>query len=161
MSGPNNPGKIADMNTNIKQFYNSTTTASPWIYKRNNTNTNYTMITTATPNDVLIPKNLFVNGTVYNQSDERIKNIIKELNETEDDICTLNPILFTYKSDIYKKPHYGLIAQEVEQQFPSLVETELLESIKNVNYIELIPLIITKIKSMNQEIQQLKSIINK
>jgi hypothetical protein len=167
MSGPNNPGKIPDMNTNIKQFYTSGLDTNPWIYKKNINHIapiqTPPIITTATASDVQITRNLsinqnlYVNGSIYNTSDNKTKKVVRQLNDTDcDELCTLNPLLFQYLHDKEQRRHYGLLAQEVEQVFPSLVDIEPSQHIKNVNYQELIPIIITKIKQMHQEIQELK-----
>jgi hypothetical protein len=173
MSGPNNPGKIPDMNTNIKQFYTSGLDTNPWIYKKN---TNQiapkqtpSIITTATASDVqitgnlsinqnlLLNQNLYISGSIYHTSDKKTKKVVRQLNDTDcDDLCTLNPLLFQYLHDKKQQTHYGLLAQEVEQVFPSLVDIEPSQHIKKVNYQELIPIIIAKIKQMHQEIQELK-----
>jgi hypothetical protein len=44
--------------------------------------------------------------------------------------------------------------------FPELVMTLDTDDRKTVNYIELIPLMLNKIKFLNQEINELKEIIN-
>ena len=63
-----------------------------------------------------------------------------------------------------KKNHYGLIAQEVEEQYPLLVSEidDVLDDdadtkIKTVNYMELIPLMISKMQKMQYEIDELKN----
>ena len=60
---------------------------------------------------------------------------------------------------------YGLIAQELEQVLPGLVnemniETEEGDKYKAVNYIELIPILIGAIQELEEEVQSLKSQIN-
>jgi hypothetical protein len=59
-----------------------------------------------------------------------------------------------------KKQHYGLLAQNVEEVFPELVEENYF-GYKSVNYQELIPIIISKMKNMQSEIDQLKEALNK
>lgn len=154
MSSSNNPGKIADMNTNIKQFYTSSA-ASPWVYKKSNTSIEKAVITTATINDVLIPSDLYVSGSIYTPSDARLKNILKPIDLEQNDLDVLNPILFTYKSDSMQTPHFGFSAQEVEQVYPFLVENARYS--KHVNYQELIPLMVAKMKCMQRDLNELKN----
>lgn len=53
---------------------------------------------------------------------------------------------------------YGVIAQEVQKEFPEMVERQ-----KNgylaVDYIQLIPVMIESIKELNNEVKDLKTII--
>ena len=82
---------------------------------------------------------------------------------TEEDVAelfTLNPIHFTYKNGTNNKIHYGFLAQDVEKIFPKLVENNN-DGYKTVNYQEFIPLILSKMKIMQNEIDELKNLTNK
>ena len=72
-------------------------------------------------------------------------------------LSSLNPIKYEYIGDIYKREHYGLIAQEVEPIYPHLVRDDLFYNYKSVNYVELIPVLIAKINVLEKEIEELKS----
>ena len=109
-------------------------------------------------------------------SDYRYKENIKQI-ETgiSDNIMKLNVISYNLKqrildtgdtttvpikyytddSDLLKKTHYGLIAQELQDIFPDLVYEDD-EGYLSVNYVELIPLLIQSIQSLNEEVNQLK-----
>ena len=68
---------------------------------------------------------------------------------------------YNYIYDYAKKPHFGLVAQEVQKLAPHLVgeiqDANVSDSaIKTVNYIELIPILLAKINMMQDEITQLK-----
>ena len=67
-------------------------------------------------------------------------------------------LVINYFSD--KKEHYGFVAQDVEKVFPLLVNYNESIECKTVNYIELIPLMINKMKKMQEEIDNLKQITN-
>lgn len=150
-------GRQPDNTSFIKQFVTSVGPTASWIYKRINN------VVYITPQDktknVLIQRDLIVNGAIINPSDETVKTNIKEIqNNRFDDITKLIPKSYQYISDEEKKEHFGLIAQQVENVYPELV-TKCLDNdneIMGINYIELIPLLIGKIKLMEQEIQQLK-----
>ena len=148
-------GRVDTQQGNIKQFYISTNSLATWIYKRLNSG-----LLIQTPADqkipVLINSDIIITGSLFNTSDENLKNnIIKIPEESINDLFTLNPILFSYKNDRSNKLHYGVLAQDVEKVFPNLVKEDI-TGFKTVNYQEFIPLIIAKIKNMQDEIDELK-----
>ncbi len=53
---------------------------------------------------------------------------------------------------------YGVIAQEVQKEFPEMVQRQE-NGYLAVDYVQLIPVIIESIKELNIEIQHLKNII--
>jgi hypothetical protein len=121
--------------------------------------------------DVLIPKDLIVIGSILNPSDLHLKENIELLSQDEsidvDGVLKLWPVKYNYIQDTNKKLHYGLIAQEVEEYFPELVYTnnkddtdKKLASTKAVNYVELIPIMLCKMKKMQKEIDTLKMSID-
>jgi hypothetical protein len=63
--------------------------------------------------------------------------------------------------------HYGFIAQEVEEHFPALVNTVSTTvndeevTIKSVNYLEMVPLLLLKTKDLQKQIDSLVAIIEK
>lgn len=62
-----------------------------------------------------------------------------------------------FSNDIdFDKLHYGLLAQEVKNVFPSLVHEDA-EGYLSVNYIELIPLLIQAINTQQQQIADLQA----
>jgi len=130
----------------------------------------YENIGTLTPllpkfQSVLIPQNLYVEGNLYNPSDIRLKTNIKSIDETlSNKLFDLKPTEFTYKNDEKNKTHYGFIAQDMEKVFPDLVSEkpdEHTDDLLSVNYLELIPLLVSSIKEMKNEINELKSILIK
>ena len=155
---PNYSGRQGDNTQNIKQFVTSAVGIVNWVYKTI-TGTSTKVIT---PYDqtktVMIPKDLLVLGSINNPSDITLKDNIREINI--DDFNKLNPVSFTFKDDEQHKKHYGFIAQELETVYPELVtNTEL--GFKSVNYIELIPILLSQMKNMQVEIDKLKEDILK
>jgi hypothetical protein len=107
---------------------------------------------------VYIPNDLYVSGIIYGTlmtpSDERLKENIQNIPEMKiHDILNLEPKEFTYKYDP-TKTHYGFVAQDIEKIYPELIHND--KNYKSVNYIELIPLLVSKINAMQKEIDQLK-----
>ena len=157
---PNYSGRQGDNTQGIKQFVTSSAGVVNWIYK---TITGYGYTTKViTPYDqtttVMIPKDLLVLGSINNPSDIILKDNIEQINI--DDFNKLNPVSFTFKDDDKNKKHYGFIAQELETVYPELVtNTEL--GFKSVNYIEMIPILLSQMKNMQIEIDKLKEEINK
>jgi hypothetical protein len=151
-----NYGRQQDNQQNLKQFVSSSSVGqATWIYE--GPPAGQRVITTAGAiKNVLIKGDLYVTGTIYNPSDENIKKDIDEISliDTEN-ILNLTPVEYKYIYDTKKTKHFGLIAQEVEHIYPELVSTNN-KGFKNVNYIELIPLLLSKIKDMNNEINNLK-----
>ena len=146
---------------NIKQFQTSQQAInSTWTYNSSSQ---------LTPSDqskiVYIPNNLYTENLyikgVYNTSDLRLKHNIETLDMTTfDPLFKLDPKQYTFISDTTNRLHYGVIAQDLEQYYPELVDTSDV-NIKSVNYIELIPLLIGKMKKMQTEIDNLKDMISK
>jgi hypothetical protein len=131
-------------------------------YKYNGSNEK--VITTADNNydNLYIPGNLFVDGSIVSPSDITLKENIVEISEDlSDNIMSLKPIQYTFKSDIKKDKqiHYGFIAQDFEAFFPELVsiKPDKKENIKAINYLEILPLLVGKIQKMQNEIDELKN----
>lgn len=149
-------GRINDNQQYIKQFFISTTGISSWIYQRLSSGLVVQTLADKTK-PVLIDNDLIVTGSIYNSSDEKLKkNVLNIEDNIIDNLFVLNPIHYTYKNDSKQKKHFGLIAQEVEKIFPELVENNNVSGYKSVNYQELIPIIIAKMKIIQNEIDEIK-----
>jgi len=155
-------GKIDTQQGNIKQFVvSSSSSVANWIYKRLQ---NGLLVQTPANQKapVLINSDLIVTGSLYNTSDERLKEYISEIGDkSTDKLFTLDPIIFSYKNDLKHKKHYGVYAQEVEKVFPELVENNNISGYKTVNYQELIPIMLAKMQKMQTEIDELKNELKK
>jgi hypothetical protein len=155
-------GRQPDNVQNIKQFVINSPSIVSWIYKKI-TNTMF-----VTPSDqmtnVFIPKDLYVSGTLNSTSDANIKENVTSISNTDcDKLFELKPKQYNFIDDATKKIHYGLIAQEVEETYPLLVgemdnidENNELYTIKTVNYMELIPIMLRKMQQMQAEIDELR-----
>ena len=153
-------GRQPNNTSYIKQFSSATTGYASWIYKTIN---GIKYITTTTKDDVYIQKDLFVVGSINSPSDISLKENISDLkNEFYDNILKIVPKKYNFTNDENRKEHYGIIAQELEEIFPKLVTNTGIEDldnntneIKSVNYLELIPIMIAKMKDMQNEIDKL------
>jgi hypothetical protein len=117
------------------------------------------VLTTILDIDVYLPGNLFIGGSFYNYystyftgSDVKLKENIKKI---DDGVGDLNPVQFNYINDKSKLTHFGLIAQEVKEIYPNLVNKE--KDLLFVNYQEIIPLLIKEIKELKKRIEILES----
>ena len=154
---------------NIKLFPQSSTASSALWYL----NSSGSNISPANVVDVLIPKDLIVQGSILNPSDLHLKENIELLSQDKsfdvNEVLKLWPVKYNYIQDANKKLHYGLIAQDVEEYFPELVHTTNRDETdkkstptqtKSVNYIELIPIMLCKMQKMQKEIDLLKMSID-
>uniref|UniRef100_A0A6C0ICX0 Peptidase S74 domain-containing protein n=1 Tax=viral metagenome TaxID=1070528 RepID=A0A6C0ICX0_9ZZZZ len=156
----NYSGRQPDNSQGIKQFVTSITNQVSWIYKRL-LNSNLTYITTADQSKTIyIPKDLIVVGSIFNPSDEKLKNNIIKLNDFDiENITKLKPVTFSYNNDTGNQLHYGFIAQDVEEIFPALVSDNT--GYKSINYIEFIPIMLYKMQQMQDELDELKQKLSK
>jgi hypothetical protein len=99
-------------------------------------------------------------GSINNPSDINLKNNIEQITTDANILKNLNPVSFTFKDDDQNKKHFGFIAQELEILYPELVNDNE-GGFKTVNYIEMIPILLSQMKNMQQEIDKLKDEIKK
>jgi hypothetical protein len=130
--------------------------------------------------------NVTVTGTFTNPSDQNLKKDIKPLLGALDNVLKIQGVSYTWKSEqeldgyiqgkssddrmgVHEKFNFpegkqiGVIAQDVEQVLPELVQTDA-DGIKSVDYIKMIPVLIEAIKEQQKiieglsvEIEQLKN----
>jgi competence protein ComGC len=90
-------------------------------------------------------------------SDIRLKKDIKDIDGLEI-IKKLSPKSYLWKRN--DELSYGLIAQEVETHYPHLVGTDD-NGLKSLDYVQLIAPLIQAVQSLEMELAELKSSINK
>lgn len=127
----------------------------------NNSNNNQwgeTSTTLLTNKNVYTTQNMYSDLGFYTTSDLKFKNNVKNLSvdKTEhlDKLRKLIPKSYNFKDQ--KQSSFGLIAQEVEKIYPSLVNTNK-DGTKSVNYTELIPLLLLQTNEMERKIEELKN----
>jgi hypothetical protein len=114
------------------------------------------------------------NGDYIKSSDIKIKENIEKSRSYLSDILKLNVVTFKYKGSSTQEKNLGLIAQEVELIFPTVVKNveyqknldgldgkPVNESIKMVAYDVFVPMLITCIQEQQQQIQSLEERIKK
>jgi hypothetical protein len=118
-----------------------------------------------------IDSNTIVNGTLeatsdivaYSSSDKRLKDEIIPISNPLDKINSIGGYSFVWNSEkqnIYNGKDYGVIAQEIEEILPELVETRE-NGYKAVKYDKIISLLIEGIKELSTEVKELKEKINR
>jgi hypothetical protein len=111
--------------------------------------------------NLIVPGDLYVNGSIINPSDIYLKENIKNIDSSlSNKLINLQPTEFTFKNDKHHKVHYGFIAQDFEKNFPELIANKPDKNVKNlksINYLEIIPLLVSKIQEMQKEIDELKN----
>jgi len=103
---------------------------------------------------------LEVSGTIKandfdSLSDQNLKENIRTLENPLEKILSINGVSFNWRHS--KEPSIGVIAQEVEEIFPELVNTN---EFKSVNYNGLIGVLIEAVKELKTEVNELRSQIN-
>ena len=159
-------GRVVDNQQGVKQFYVGGQGTASWVYKRLTTGT--LVITPAdkknpifVDNDLIVKKDIYIDGSIYNPSDAKLKENIEYISSEQiDSLFNLNPVKFSYKSDREKQKHFGLLAQDIEKIYPELVKI-VDKDYKTVNYQELLPIMLAKMKLMQNEIDELKLHVKK
>jgi hypothetical protein len=137
-----------------RTFRPTTVSGGNNIFWQKGTGNNFTieLIPETGVNSVFITKNLQVANEITVTSSEKEKENIKDINNDVNDILKLNPKEYNYNNNC--KLHFGLIAEDVENVYPNLVSNT--EVGKSLNYLEIVPLLINKIKDLQNQIDELK-----
>ncbi len=103
--------------------------------------------------------NAWLQGTLTQASDARLKKDISPLQNPLQKIIQLNGYTYNWKNENSdNKPQTGVLAQEVQKLFPELV-SENKDGILAVNYSGLIPVMIESIKEQQKQIDELKKLV--
>ena len=92
-------------------------------------------------------------------SDYRIKGQVEPLDLTKYSIDHLNPVSYINKKT--EKQDIGLIAHELQEEFPFLVTGEKdADEMQSVNYISLISLLIKEVQDLKKQVKSNAEQIN-
>jgi hypothetical protein len=98
-------------------------------------------------------------GTLTQSSDERLKQNIQPIGHVLDKLMILNGYTYQWKDTARgTEEQIGLLAQEVEKQFPQLVHTDE-DGMKSVAYSNMIPVLIEAIKEQQAQINELRTLV--
>ena len=150
-------GRQPSNTQDIKQFIISPTVSqADWIFSKVSSNGEIYITPANKTKSVYIYTDLYVNGSIYNTSDKNNKEDIELISDSKiEKLLDLEPVEYKLKTDSKNRKHYGLIAQDVEEIYPELINKSNL-GFKTLNYIELIPLLLLKMKNMQKEIDELR-----
>ncbi len=104
-------------------------------------------------------------GIYFPVSDARLKKDVQNLDNVMDDIMKLRPTTYLFKDQEDDTRNYGLIAQELKEVFPDMVNVRPLEGdddqnlpdLHTVGYTNLIPVLIKGLQEQQAEIEALKA----
>ncbi len=110
--------------------------------------------------DVNISPNLYVEGDVvkYYSSDKRLKNNILSIDNCLNKIMSLDAVSFDWneKQNAYSGHDIGLLAQQVNQIAPEIVE-ERKDGYLALKYEKMVPILVGAIQDQQEIINELKS----
>ena len=93
-------------------------------------------------------------GTV--SSSARVKDNIHDMGTISDDIFSLRPVVFNYKSHAPESKSLGLIAEEVAEVMPKLVVYDKESLPETVKYQDLVPMLLNEVQKLRKELNALK-----
>jgi len=98
-------------------------------------------------------------GAFYYNSDARLKKNITPLTDSLVKITSLTPVSFNWinTTTLSNQTQIGLIAQDVEKQFPELVHTDNVTGMKSVEYGNMVAPLIEAVKEQQKEIVALQA----
>jgi len=103
--------------------------------------------------------NAILSGTLTQNSDIRLKKNIEPLSDALSRVLQINAYTYNWKDTLRGiDQQIGFIAQELEQQFPELVETDE-EGMKSVAYSNMVPVLLEAIKEQQKQIDELKALL--
>ncbi|MDA8428742.1 MAG: tail fiber domain-containing protein [Geobacteraceae bacterium] len=100
--------------------------------------------------------NAWIGGTLTQASDIRLKTDIQPLKNTLDKVLRLRGVSYVMKADKSRTRKIGVIAQELEQEYPELVATDD-KGMKSVAYANLTAVLIEAVKGLQAENDALKA----
>jgi outer membrane murein-binding lipoprotein Lpp len=115
-------------------------------------------INTVTPSTTLEVVGTITCTTLVETSSVATKTNVKKLNSQTAKLSKLVPVSFNYKKD--NKRSLGLIAEEVAQVYPELVEYDNGRPL-GVNYSKLTAVLISTVNELAAEVAELKKQLNK
>lgn len=172
-------GKITFGDTEPMTFYDWTAKVNGIFLKINNSNFLQLDLSPANPriaghgNQVVFYNtqsgtfNSIQVAKVFNYSDARAKSNVRSLSSGMDIISKLRPVSYDFTNTSYLRratfnkytgsnTEIGLLAQDVEAVLPNLVYTDE-EGHKLIDYTALIPVLIDAVKTLQKEVDVLKS----
>jgi hypothetical protein len=97
------------------------------------------------------------NNSYGSISDVSLKENIQDAPNYLEDLCNIKIKKFSMKADNLSEPNMvGVIAQELEEVFPKLVEQES-DGMKSVKYSVLVPILVKSVQELKEHLDEVKS----
>lgn len=96
-------------------------------------------------------------NTILNNSDERLKDVIEDIDVDLDKLKAIQKMYFSWKGDKSRKRCVGVTAQSVEKVYPELVAENPKSGYKMVNYLNLSVIALAAVDKLNDKINDLES----
>lgn len=99
-----------------------------------------------------------VANTVTCESDRNLKKDIVDMKDGLELVSKLRPVNYRWKDENRSQlEEYGFIAQEVEESFPSLVQTNANTGIKSVDYPKMVSILALAVQELTAKVQELSA----
>jgi hypothetical protein len=102
--------------------------------------------------------NAFLQGSLTQNSDARLKKDIEPLSNTLEALEQINGYTYNWKDLSNPDEQIGLLAQEIQKVYPQLVK-ENEQGTLSVNYSGMVPVLLEAIKEQQSQITELKKLI--
>ena len=97
-------------------------------------------------------------NTVTCESDRNLKTDIVDMKDGIELVSKLRPVNYRWKDETKSQlEEYGFIAQEVEESFPSLVQTNASTGIKSVDYPKMVSILALAIQELTAKVHELSA----
>lgn len=96
-------------------------------------------------------------SNLFQNSDERLKNVVANIEPDLDDLRTIDKVVFNWKQDKSRKNNIGVIAQTVEKLYPELVINNPDSGYKMVNYAGLSVIALAAVDKLYEKVQDLEA----
>jgi hypothetical protein len=96
------------------------------------------------------------NGVFTNGSDRKWKNNIEDISFGLNEVLKLRPVSYNFIKQPEARKHLGFIAQELQEQIPTIVEYDSNNDGLCLSYTEIIPILTKAIQEQQAEINLLK-----
>ena len=140
---------ITDLNISENLYVNNNVSINGYLYNFSKSYLNY----------LNVSNDLTIGGNITHFSDIKLKTNIIKLENSLNKLSNINGYTYNRIDFNNNKTHIGLIAQEVEKEYPEIVEYT--NDIRSINYQSITAILIESIKELNAKITKLENIINK
>ena len=111
---------------------------------------------------ISVTGDLTVSGEITANSDESLKENILPISNPLDIIDSIKGVQFNFKDRQKEEISYGFLAQEMEKILPSIVhETDPKQNTLGIAYNNIIAILLEGVKSLSDEVKELKNKIEK